>query len=112
MSLSDERNWDDYFYGFCESFKYIEEDLTDPDRFPKGMSRDGASGYACIILCNMMYIIHFIIMNTIHFVKLQTNEIRVASGYHSEFMRYTVSSNVPWTQTATGDLATFKLMSW
>jgi len=35
MSLSDERNWDDYFYGFCESFKYIEEDLTDPDRFPK-----------------------------------------------------------------------------
>ena len=50
MSLSDERNWDDYFYGFCESFKYIEEDLTDPDRFPKGMSQDGASGYACIIL--------------------------------------------------------------
>ena len=103
MSLSDERNWDDYFYGFCESFKYIEEDLTDPDRFPKGMSRDGASGYACIILYNM-YIIHFI--------KLQTNEIRMASGYHSEFMQYTVSSNVPWTQTATGDLATFKLMSW
>ena len=46
MSLSDERNWDDYFYGFCESFKYIEEDLTDPDRFPKGTSQylrcDGA----------------------------------------------------------------------
>ena len=103
MSLSDERNWDDYFYGFCESFKYIEEDLTDPDRFPKGMSRDGASGYACIILYNM-YIIHFI--------KLQTNEIRVASGYHSEFTQYTVSFNVPWTQTATGDPATFKLMSW
>ena len=107
MSLSDERNWDDYFYGFCESFKYIEEDLTDPDRFPKGMSQDllcnGASRYACVISYNV-YIIHFI--------KLQTNEIRVASGYHSEFMQYTVSSNVPWTQTATGDLATFKLMSW
>ena len=64
-------------------------------------------GYACIILYNM-----FIIKNTNHFIKLQTNEIRVASGYHSEFMQYTVSSNVPWTQTATGDLATFKLMSW
>ena len=36
MSVTDVRNWDDYYYGFCQFFKYIDTDLTDPNRFPKG----------------------------------------------------------------------------
>ena len=36
MSVVDKRNWDDYYHSFSQAFKYLDEDLTDPNRFPRG----------------------------------------------------------------------------
>ena len=35
-ALYDHRNWTAYLRGFQGSFKYLDPELTDPDRFPKG----------------------------------------------------------------------------
>ena len=36
MSLVDQRNWEDYNHAFNQTFQALDQDLTDPNRFPKG----------------------------------------------------------------------------
>ena len=65
MSVVDKRNWDDYYHSFSEAFKYLDEDLTDPNRFPRGKIF-----FICIVshvmyavVCKVFY--QFIFSNTI-----------------------------------------------
>ena len=36
MSVTDHRNWDDYHRAFSRFFEWVDGDLADPERFPKG----------------------------------------------------------------------------
>ena len=36
MSVTDHRNWDDYHRAFSHFFEWVDGDLADPERFPKG----------------------------------------------------------------------------
>ena len=35
-ALYDQRNWTAYLFSFRHSFKFLDPELTDPNRFPKG----------------------------------------------------------------------------
>ena len=35
-AMYDPMNWQAYLQGFCNAFKYLDTQLTDPERFPKG----------------------------------------------------------------------------
>ena len=37
-ALYDHRNWTAYLFSFRQSFKFLDSELTDPHRFPKGKS--------------------------------------------------------------------------
>ena len=36
MSVTDHRNWDEYHRAFSHFFEWVDGDLADPERFPKG----------------------------------------------------------------------------
>ena len=38
-ALYDERNWESYLKSFRNTFKYLDAELTDPNKFPKGKIR-------------------------------------------------------------------------
>ena len=56
-AMYDQRNWQAYLQGFCNAFKYLDTQLTDPERFPKGKIKY-KMGSLCLMLknCRQIYL--------------------------------------------------------
>ena len=98
-ALYDERNWESYLKSFRNTFKYLDAELTDPNKFPKGKIRI------------LFYLLPQNVFN-LFFFQLQTAEMATGSGCRIEYMQSGDTSPVRKTIPVPGSPKRYRLMSW
>ena len=99
MSLVDQRNWEDYNHAFNQTFQALDQDLTDPNRFPKGRK------YFTMFPICFRYDIKVLFCD-------QTKETAMATGAPSKPTLSMATSSAQLTPTVRGSPNRFRRMSW
>ena len=98
-ALYDERNWESYLKSFRNTFKYLDAELTDPNKFPKRKIRI------------LFYLLPQNVFN-LFFFQLQTAEMATGSGCRIEYMQSGDTSAVRRMIPVPGSPKRYRLMSW